>query len=92
MGKEVIFSVAGSGKTSYLIEKLNTETRTLIVVYTQANFENIQKRFPQVAEKLLQIFREWKGYFGGKYAENTRVFIIEDGHERELTAILDEEI
>ena len=44
MGKEVIFSVAGSGKTSYLIEKLNTETRTLIVVYTQANFENIQKR------------------------------------------------
>lgn len=55
-------------------------------------FENIQKRFPQVAEKLLQIFREWKGYFGGKYAENTRVFIIEDGHERELTAIIDEEI
>ena len=44
MGKEVIFSVAGSGKTSYLIEKLNTVTRTLIVVYTKANFENIQKR------------------------------------------------
>lgn len=44
MGKEIIFSVAGSGKTSYLIEKLNTVTRTLIIVYTQANFDNIQKR------------------------------------------------
>lgn len=44
MGKEIIFSVAGSGKTSYLIEKLNTVTRTLIIVYTQANFDNIRKR------------------------------------------------
>lgn len=44
MDKEVIFSVAGSGKTRYLIEKLSLSKRTLIIVYTRANLDNIRKR------------------------------------------------
>ena len=44
MDKEIIFSVAGSGKTRHLIERLDFVTRTLIIVYTKANFDNITKR------------------------------------------------
>ncbi len=47
MGKEVIFSVAGSGKTSHLIKKLNAKTRTLIIVYTKANYKNILNRITE---------------------------------------------
>ncbi|MBQ8401252.1 MAG: barstar family protein [Clostridia bacterium] len=53
--------------------------------------DTIRRRFPGVGEKLLQILRRWKGYGNGCYAENTRIFIIENGHERELTAIPDTE-
>ena len=44
MGKRVIFAVAGSGKTSYLINKLNLEQRFLIVTYTDNNELNIRQR------------------------------------------------
>lgn len=44
MDKEITFSVAGSGKTSYLIEKLNSEKRFLIIVYTVENHNNIMNR------------------------------------------------
>lgn len=44
MGKRVIFAVAGSGKTSYLIDKLNLKQRFLIVTYTDNNELNIRQR------------------------------------------------
>ena len=44
MGRQVIFAVAGSGKTSYLINKLNLEQRFLIVTYTDNNELNIRQR------------------------------------------------
>lgn len=44
MDNEVIFSVAGSGKTSYLINKLNLKQNFLIIVYTKSNLENIKQR------------------------------------------------
>lgn len=44
MDKEIIFSVAGSGKTTYLINVLNTEQRFLIITYTRDNCENIKSR------------------------------------------------
>lgn len=49
MDKRVIFAVAGSGKTSYIIEKINHESRTLIVTYTENNTLHIKKR---ILEKL----------------------------------------
>lgn len=69
-----------------------TDLAGLEVYIEILGMDTIRRQFPQMDEKLINTFREWKGYNGGIYAENFRIFIIEDGHERELTAILDEEI
>ncbi|MBQ3178485.1 MAG: barstar family protein [Clostridia bacterium] len=53
--------------------------------------DTIRRKFPPVEDMLISIFREWKGYYGGKYADHIHIFIIENGHEMELTAIMDED-
>lgn len=42
MDKRIILAVAGSGKTSYLIEQLDTERKSLILTYTVNNIEHIR--------------------------------------------------
>ena len=43
MDKRIIFAVAGSGKTTYIIKKLTIDKRYLIITYTNNNVENIRK-------------------------------------------------
>lgn len=47
MDKKVIFAVAGSGKTTYIVDSLSTEKRSLIVTYTIANQENLRRKIIQ---------------------------------------------
>jgi len=42
MDKRVIFAVAGSGKTTYIINKLNLTDRFLIITYTNNNVHNLR--------------------------------------------------
>lgn len=42
MDKRVIFAVAGSGKTTYLIQQLNEKDRFLLVTYTNNNVHNLK--------------------------------------------------
>jgi len=42
MDKRIILAVAGSGKTTYIINQLNENTRSLIVTYTINNLENLR--------------------------------------------------
>ena len=44
MDQRLILAVAGSGKTRYLIDRLNLEKRFLIVTYTINNYKNIKSR------------------------------------------------
>lgn len=44
MDRRLILAVAGSGKTTYLINTLNMEQRFLIVTYTDNNLANIRQR------------------------------------------------
>jgi DNA helicase-2/ATP-dependent DNA helicase PcrA len=44
MGKNVILSVAGSGKTTFIINNLTLEKRTIIISYTIGNVDNIKSR------------------------------------------------
>lgn len=44
MGKKVIFAVAGSGKTTYIVNSLSKEKRSLIVTYTIANCDNLKNK------------------------------------------------
>ena len=44
MDKRVIFAVAGSGKTTYIVNKLDLQSPALIVSYTTNNVENIRER------------------------------------------------
>lgn len=55
MDKRVIFAVAGSGKTTYIVNSLSTEKRSLIVTYTSSNYENLSKK---IAEKFDGIWPE----------------------------------
>jgi hypothetical protein len=44
MDKKVIFAVAGSGKTTYIVNNLSSEKRSLIVTYTTGNLSNLHKK------------------------------------------------
>lgn len=43
MDKEIILAVAGSGKTSLIVTKLNLEERFLLITYTINNTKNLKK-------------------------------------------------
>lgn len=44
MDKRLIFAVAGSGKTTYIVSGLSNQRRFLIVTYTTGNYENIRNK------------------------------------------------
>ncbi len=44
MDKRVVLAVAGSGKTRSIIESLSLEKRSLIITYTNNNYENLRQR------------------------------------------------
>ena len=44
MDKRVIFAVAGSGKTTYIVKALSTDKRSLIVTYTNNNYDNLSRK------------------------------------------------
>ncbi|VWM09718.1 AAA family ATPase [Burkholderia lata] len=44
MDKRVIFAVAGSGKTTRLIDDLDHVKRVLLITYTESNYEEIRRR------------------------------------------------
>ena len=56
MDKRVIFAVAGSGKTTYIVDSLSRDKRSLIVTYTVGNYNNLCRK---ISEK-----------FGGDWPEN----------------------
>ncbi|MCS9871934.1 DNA helicase UvrD, partial [Pseudomonas aeruginosa] len=43
MAKSVMFAVAGSGKTTTLIERLTLDQRALIITYTENNYAHLQR-------------------------------------------------
>lgn len=56
MDKRVMFAVAGAGKTTYIVNQLSTTKRSLIVTYTNSNFDNLTSKISQK--------------FDGKWPEN----------------------
>ena len=59
MDKRVVFAVAGSGKTTTIINSLSPDKRSLIVTYTNGNYNNILRR---ISEK-----------FNGRWPESIHV-------------------
>lgn len=51
MDKRIVLAVAGSGKTTEIINKINYNDKSLIVTYTENNYNNIKK-------KILEKFNE----------------------------------
>jgi DNA helicase II / ATP-dependent DNA helicase PcrA len=47
MDKSVVFAVAGSGKTTRLVESLDDVRRFLIVTYTESNYDNLRSKIIQ---------------------------------------------
>ncbi len=44
MDKRVIFAVAGSGKTTYIVNSLTLDKRSLIITYTNTNYSNLERK------------------------------------------------
>lgn len=44
MDKRIIFAVAGSGKTTHVVDSLSSNKRSLIVTYTNSNFDNLSEK------------------------------------------------
>ena len=44
MDKRVIFAVAGSGKTTYIVNSLSLDKRSLIITYTNTNYSNLERK------------------------------------------------
>jgi len=44
MDKRVIFAVAGSGKTTHIVESLDNEKKSLILTYTRGNHQNLKNK------------------------------------------------
>ena len=44
MDKRVVFSAAGSGKTTYIVNHLSAGKRFLIITFTEANYRNIEQK------------------------------------------------
>lgn len=51
MDKKVIFAVAGSGKTTYIVDNLSLDKRSLIITYTTGNYRNL-------CTKIIKHFKE----------------------------------
>lgn len=44
MDKRVVFAVAGSGKTTRIVESLNPDKRCLVLTYTEQNLHNLRRK------------------------------------------------
>lgn len=44
MDRRLILAVAGSGKSSYMIERLNLQQRFLVVTYTENNVAHLKNK------------------------------------------------
>lgn len=44
MDKRVILAVAGSGKTTYIVNALNPDTKSLLITYTNNNYKNLRTK------------------------------------------------
>ena len=67
MDKRVILAVAGSGKTTYIINQLDLNKRSLIITYTTNNIENLRtgviKKFGYFLILIKDISILWCKYF-----------------------------
>jgi DNA helicase-2/ATP-dependent DNA helicase PcrA len=44
MDKKLVLAVAGSGKTTEIINKVNYDDKTIIITYTENNYNNIRNK------------------------------------------------
>lgn len=61
MDKKLILAVAGSGKTSHIVSGLSLDKRTIIITYTNANYDNllqkISKKFNGALPKNITVYK-----------------------------------
>jgi len=67
MDKRVVFAVAGSGKTSSIIDRVNDDSRCLIITYTDNNTRHLKNRIIQKFGKIPEGVRVYS-YFTFLYS------------------------
>ncbi len=77
MDKRVILAVAGSGKTSHIIDSLQYSDRSLVVTYTDNNYMNLRKRIAVKYGCIPERIRLYK-YFSFLYSFCLRPFLSDE--------------
>ena len=80
MDKTVIFAVAGSGKTTHIVNSLSREKRSLIITYTIANYENLYKKiirkFDGEWPNNITLMRYFTFLYAGLYMNQTQIVML----------------
>jgi DNA helicase-2/ATP-dependent DNA helicase PcrA len=72
--KQLILSVAGSGKTSYIVDRLDSSSKALILTYTDNNYINIRRKILEKLEVIPPGVKVFK-YFNFLYTFCYRPFL-----------------
>lgn len=68
MDNRLILAVAGSGKTSLILDELNSKRSSLILTYTIENFRNIEARIRKANDGIIPKHVEVRTYFSFLYS------------------------
>ena len=85
MDKRVIFAVAGSGKTTYIINSLKKDERVLIVTYTLGNYNNLLNKIANMFNGELPANIEVMTYFTFLYRFCYKPFLADEIKAKGIT-------
>lgn len=85
MDKRVIFAVAGSGKTTYIINSLKKDERALIVTYTLGNYNNLLNKIANMFNGELPANIEVMTYFTFLYRFCYKPFLADEIKAKGIT-------
>ena len=85
MDKRVIFAVAGSGKTTYIVNELSLEKRSLILTYTDGNYDNLSRKILEKFNGVWPNTVTLMTYFSFLYNFCYKPYLADKTHARGIT-------
>lgn len=85
MDKKVIFAVAGSGKTTYIVNSLSLQKKSLILTYTDGNYNNLSRKILEKFNGVWPNTVTLMTYFSFLYNFCYKPYLADKTHARGIT-------